>query len=150
MFTIREFQTEDAAIVYSIMKKSLDQYYDPYMLHYFHNEWSGGQLVACDVLGTPIGALMSTKINNRRARIMMLAIEPVYRNRGIGHMLLDKFRFKALMEGIIRITLEVRFENIKARRFYIKNGFSETAILNGYYQDKGKGVRMDGPVQLNI
>lgn len=150
VFTIREFRAEDIEIVHSIMTRSLNQYYDPYELYSFHREWSSGQLVACDVFGTPIGALMSMKINCRKARIMMFAIESVYRNKGIGHMILNKFRFKALMEGITRITLEVRFENTSARRFYMRNGFSETAFLDSYYRDKGIGVRMDGPVQLNI
>ena len=68
---------------------------------------------------------------------------------GIGRQLLDAFRMRAMMEGQVYITLEVRTSNEAARRFYRKNGFLESDILIGYYRDGGDGVRMTAPVQMN-
>ena len=56
---------------------------------------------------------------------------------------------RAMLEGNIAITLEVRTSNTDARRFYKRNGFVETDILPQFYRDGGDGVRMSAPVQPN-
>ena len=149
MIQIRGFRDADSDAVYDITLRSLDEYFDPNVFSYFRTQWRTGQLVACDVTGRIVGFLTSTKLEGRKARIMMFAVDPEHRNMGIGRQLLDAFRMRALMEGYISIVLEVRTSNESARRFYRRNGFTETDILMKYYRDGGDGVRMVAPVQMN-
>jgi ribosomal protein S18 acetylase RimI-like enzyme len=147
---VREFRIEDRDELYSIALRSLDQYYDPSVFYYFYSQWPAGQLVACDFAGRPVGFMSTSRLGDGRARILLFAVSPEYRGKGVGRQLLDSFRIRARMEGVVSITLEVRDTNIKARKFYKLNGFMETTLLPDYYQDGGEGIRMDGPVQLNI
>lgn len=149
MFQIREYRDSDAEVLYNIALQSFDEYFDPSVFSYFRTQWRSGQLVACDLAGNPIGFISSTRLGGRKLRIMLFGVLPGYRNMGVGKQLLDSLRIKALMEGMISITLEVRTSNEDARRFYRRNGFMETDILRQYYRDGGDGVRMVAPVQMN-
>ncbi|MFA6710323.1 MAG: GNAT family N-acetyltransferase [Candidatus Methanomethylophilaceae archaeon] len=147
---VREFRIEDSDELYDISMESFDEYYRPEVFYSFFVQWPAGQLVACDFAGKPVGFVSATKLFDGRVRILLFAVRPEYRSKGIGYRLLAALRMKALMEGIRNITLEVRPANEGARRFYRRNGFMETEVLLDYYQDGGDGIRMDGPVQLNI
>ena len=146
---IREFRPEDADQLYSIMLTSFDEYYRHEVLFQFYSMWPRGQLVACDVLGTPIAFLFSTRVDNNTVRIMLFAVSQEYRNRGIGQEILNRFRMISMMSGVRNIILEVRDNNEAAKRFYRRNGFKEAGIIQNFYQDGGNGIRMEGSVQLN-
>ncbi len=130
-----------------IALSSLDEKYEPSVFQFFHTAWPKGQLVACDDIGRPVGFLFSTKIQNSKARIMMIAVAPSLRGKGIGQQLLDSLRMNARMAGINGLTLEVRPSNVDAIMFYKRNGFVENETLNNFYQDGGEAIRMNGPVQ---
>ena len=149
MIQIRGFMKGDADALYDIALKSFDEYFEPSVFSYFDTQWHSGQLVACDLIGKPIGFITSQRMGSRKVRILLFGVSPEYRNRGIGKQLLDAFRMAAMMEGNISITLEVRTTNTGARNFYRRNGFIETDILPQYYRDGGDGVRMSSPVQNN-
>ena len=146
---VREFRPEDSEELYGIVLSSLDEQYEPTVFYYFHSQWPSGQLVVCDISGRPMGFLCSTKVGPNRARIMMFAVRSEYRNRGLGQLLLDRFRMNAMMNGMSTITLEVRPDNIRAIRFYKRNGFKETGVLPRFYKDGGDGIRMDGPTIMS-
>ena len=149
MIQIREFRESDTDALYDIALQSFDEYFDRSVFSYFRTQWQRGQLVACDITGRVIGFISGTRIEGRKVRIMLFGVLPEYRKMGIGRQLLDAFRIRAMMEGQVYITLEVRTSNEAARRFYRKNGFLESDILIGYYRDGGDGVRMTAPVQMN-
>lgn len=146
---IRDMSESDLESVYAIASESLDQYYDPSVFYYFRTAWPAGQLVACDPAGRVIGFLTSSRAEGYSARIMMFAVSGMYRSRGTGSMLLNEFRRRCMMSGVRTMLLEVRTSNAAARRFYRRNGFMETEILNEYYTDGGQGLRMVAPVLLN-
>lgn len=143
---VRDMKDGDTDTVFSITSRSLDQYYDPSVFFYFRSQWASGQLVACDFSGRPVGFLTSTRLTGDSVRIMMFAVDPIYRSKGIGQSILNEFRRRAMMIGARNIVLEVRITNERARKFYRRNGFMETDILNNYYSDGGQGVRMVAPV----
>lgn len=147
---IREFLPEDNSTVCEIAMNSLDEFYDPLVFKYMHDQWPAGQLVAIDYSGRPIGFLCSCKLEDRQARILLFAVSAEHRRKGIGKQLLDAFRLKAMLYGMTGITLEVKPNNIVARKFYTKNGFIETMMLRGYYKDGSDGIRMDAAVQNNF
>ncbi len=149
MIQIREFRESDTDALYDIALSSFDEYFDKAVFNYFRTQWHSGQLVACDVTGRIVGFISSTRLEGRKVRIMLFGVLSEYRGKGIGKQLLDAFRMKAMMEGQVSMTLEVRTTNEDARRFYRKNGFFETDILKHYYRDGGDGVRMTAPVQMN-
>lgn len=147
---IREYVREDNSSLCNIAINSLDEFYDPTVFGFMHDQWPAGQLVATDFTGKPIGFLISCKLEDRQARIMLFAVDAKYRCRGIGKQLLDAFRLKAMLYGITAITLEVKPTNEVARRFYSHNGFIETMLLRNYYRDGSDGIRMDAAVQNNF
>ena len=149
MIQIRGYMKGDSDDLFNIAMNSFDEFFDPSIFSYYDSQWHNGQLVACDITGKPIGFITSDRVGSRKVRILLFGVLPEYRNNGIGKQLLDAFRMRAMMEGYISITLEVRTSNQSARRFYRRNGFVETDILPHYYRDGGDGVRMSAPVQNN-
>ena len=149
MIQIRGFMKGDTDDLYNIALNSFDEFFEPGIFSYFDDQWHNGQLVACDIMGKPVGFITSERLGSRKVRILLFGVLPEYRGRGIGKQLLDAFRMRAMLEGSISISLEVRTSNQEARRFYRRNGFVETDILPHYYRDGGDGVRMSAPVQNN-
>lgn len=147
---IRDFRLSDIDDVYRIASASLDESYSPDVFKYFYMQWPAGQLVLCTPNDIPIGFISSAKIDRDTARIMMFAVDPMFRSRGLGRTLINAFRNKALIDGIRIITLEVRETNERAIRFYRKNGFMPSELLPGFYNDGGTAVKMLSSVQLNI
>lgn len=149
MIQIRGFMIGDADALYDIALNSFDEFFDRSVFSYFDTQWHNGQLVACDIMGKPVGFITSQRLGSRKVRILLFGVSPEYRNKGVGRQLLDAFRMTAMMEGNISMTLEVRTTNTEARNFYKRNGFVETDILPHYYRDGGDGVRMTAQVQMN-
>ncbi len=148
--TVREFRPEDADKLYSILLSSFDEFFRPEVFYHFSSLWPQGQLVACDIIGEPIGFLFSTRTGDNLGRIMLFAVSPQYRSRGIGQELLNRFRLVCMMTGIHGMTLEVKPTNTRAIKFYRRNGFRETEVLYSFYQDGESAMRMNGPVQMNF
>ena len=149
MIQIRGFMIGDSDELFNIALRSFDEYFEPSVFSYYDTQWHNGQLVACDITGKPIGFITSERMGSRKVRILLFGVLPEYRNMGIGRQLLDAFRMRAMLDGNISISLEVRTSNQSARRFYKRNGFIETDILPRYYRDGGDGVRMTAAVQNN-
>ncbi|HOD36780.1 MAG TPA: ribosomal protein S18-alanine N-acetyltransferase [Syntrophales bacterium] len=67
-----------------------------------------------------------------------LAVKPDFRRRGIASRLVGTALEKALAEGAIRCTLEVRASNEAARRLYEKFGFTVQGVRSRYYAESGE------------
>lgn len=72
------------------------------------------------------------------AHIVSLGIAPAFRRRGGGQVLLDDFVRICKLEGVVRLTLQVRTSNLIARRLYLKNGMLDLGVRKGYYSDNGE------------
>lgn len=140
---IRSMRLNDMDDLYDITLMSLDQAFLPDVFFGFYQMWPEGQFVSSDFVGKAIGYLCSVKLENNGARIMMFAVHPTYRGRGLGSELLDALILRCRMEGLRYITLEVREENQSSRKFYRGKGFIELDTLERYYSDGGNGIRMD-------
>ncbi len=75
------------------------------------------------------------KSNSRSARVYSLAVSVEARGLGIGRRMMVKAEQEARMRGCERMRLEVRMDNIPAIRLYEHLGFTDTAVLPGYYDD---------------
>lgn len=67
-----------------------------------------------------------------------LAVDPAWRGGGIGRVLLGTLLFRHRAAGARRAFLEVRPNNVEARRLYKGLGFHEVGRRRGYYVDTGE------------
>lgn len=139
---VRVMRNEDEGGAYSVILRSLDEYYAPEVVSYFLMQWPAGQIVACDFTGKIIGYLAGARLGPGRCSVSLFCIDPLYRSKGVGSMMLSRFVQSALMEGITHIQLEVKENNTSAIRFYTKNGFTASERLENFYNDGSTGIRM--------
>ena len=76
------------------------------------------------------------------AHLMLLAVHPHVRRRGIATKLLHWLEKTAFVAGIHRVELEVRARNTGARQFYREHGYHERDYLDRYYSGIESAFRM--------
>jgi ribosomal-protein-alanine N-acetyltransferase len=74
----------------------------------------------------------------REVDVHNVAVDPPYRRRGIGRLLLRTVIEEAGRQGLERVTLEVRKSNQPAQLLYQRLGFTTRGIRKGYYSDNGE------------
>ena len=62
-----------------------------------------------------------------------LAVLPAFRGRGIGRALLELAEKAALARGAVKLTLEVRQDNARARQLYAQHGFRDFELAGVAY-----------------
>lgn len=72
------------------------------------------------------------------AHIMNIAITPAWQGQGLGKVLLQTMIARAIAQGAIRMTLEVRLSNQTARGLYQQLGFIAAGVRPGYYTDNNE------------
>lgn len=82
------------------------------------------------------------KYREEEAHLLLFAVQPVYRRRGIGSALLSWLERSARVAGIGLIDLEARAGSAAARAFYRRHGFCELGLHEGYYEGVEDAVRM--------
>ncbi|MBI3373874.1 MAG: GNAT family N-acetyltransferase [Betaproteobacteria bacterium] len=97
-------------------------------------------LVACE--GRRVIGFAMMQFGEERAHLALLAVRPTYRRRGVARRLVEWLVESAMVAGIATVHLELRESNQAAKRFYRAMGFSETALVPGYYQGKEAALRM--------
>lgn len=97
-------------------------------------------LVARDGPRTAGFAVMA--FGNERARLVLLAVHPADRRRGIAQRMLDWLVESAATAGMASIHVELRAGNAAAYALYEGTGFAETFRLAGYYRGRETAVRM--------
>jgi ribosomal-protein-alanine acetyltransferase len=76
------------------------------------------------------------------AHIVLLAVHPAYRRKGVASTLLSWLETTTRIAGIDLIRLEARAQNAAARSFYRKHGFKELELRKGYYEGVEDAIRM--------
>lgn len=72
------------------------------------------------------------------AHITLLAVDPAYRQQGLGQLLLYALLVLARQRGLEWATLEVRVSNETAISLYKKLGFEAVGQRRAYYPDNGE------------
>jgi ribosomal-protein-alanine N-acetyltransferase len=72
-----------------------------------------------------------------QADVVTLAVNPARWGEGTGTALLTALIDEAGKRGHEEVLLEVREDNPRARRLYLRHGFTEIGIRRGYYQPSG-------------
>jgi [ribosomal protein S18]-alanine N-acetyltransferase len=87
------------------------------------------------------------KYGDDDAHLLLLAVAPALRRRGVGTVLLQWLERTARVAGLRAIRLELRTANDAARAFYRRHGFEETGQMSGYYQGLEDATRMMKPLR---
>ncbi len=72
--------------------------------------------------------------------IMKIAVDPVWRRRGVAASLLQTAQTEARRRGATRAVLEVRTSNFAAVSFYEKTGYQTVAVRPNYYPKTGENA----------
>lgn len=73
--------------------------------------------------------------NSDSLEIMKIGVNPEYREKGFGTILVNEIK-----KSRMKIFLEVRENNMTARKFYEKNGFKEAGKRKNYYRDTNEAA----------
>ena len=79
---------------------------------------------------------MEFDFDERSAHLVLLAVDPAYRRRGLGAALFGWLEKLARLGGIARVRLELRADNAEARAFYERLGFRVSELRRGYYDGR--------------
>lgn len=136
---LRNFEKQDIKRVMAIEGESfLDG--DAALYLELYEEWPEGFLVA-EYDGEVIGFVVLVLTPEGDGRIFAIAVDSMYRGRGVGRVLL-KIAFNMLRKRKIGyVRLEVRVSNHIAHRLYRSMGFVEIGFIPFYYKD-GEGAIM--------
>jgi ribosomal-protein-alanine N-acetyltransferase len=81
------------------------------------------------------------------AHVATIAVDPDWRGRGLGELLLASLLQRAMALGARRATLEVRVSNRAAQALYVKYGFQILERRRRYYSDNNEdGYLMATPL----
>ena len=81
------------------------------------------------------------------ARLYSLAVAPERRSQGLGQRLLQACEAEVLERGYLTLRLEVRQDNLPARRLYEQAGYRPIRVLAHYYDDLADGLRLEKRLQ---
>jgi ribosomal-protein-alanine N-acetyltransferase len=65
--------------------------------------------------------------------IYTIDVKPKFRRRGIGSALLESAERTFISRGAERCRLEVRLDNLAAKKLYLKHGYKPKRVLKNYY-----------------
>ncbi|MDP9053116.1 MAG: ribosomal protein S18-alanine N-acetyltransferase [Acidobacteriota bacterium] len=124
MIKIRLAQERDYSAIASI------QYRCPETAQWPLGDYSGYPLLFAVVDDSPAGFCSWRQTTIDEAEILNIAVDPMYRRRGVGAALLDQVCEEA--QGAV--FLEVAESNVPAIALYRKQGWREEGVRPGYYQ----------------
>lgn len=79
------------------------------------------------------------------AYIASVAVDPAFRGRGLGRLLMETVMRRLVGAGVAAIGLHVREDNLAAIRLYESLGFVALESLADYYEDGTNGLYMERP-----
>lgn len=74
------------------------------------------------------------------SHVTTIAVDPQFRGRRFGEVMLLKLLDEAIERGASWITLEVRETNVVAQSLYRKYGFTVVSTRKGYYSDNAENA----------
>lgn len=86
--------------------------------------------------------ILQLRRHSQLARIYSIAVHPDYRCQGLANLLLNKLEKLARQNDRFCIRLEVRKNNKKAIRFYLRQQYEVFGEYPRYYQDGMNALRM--------
>jgi ribosomal-protein-alanine N-acetyltransferase len=138
---VRDFSLRDLPAVYNLACSTLSERYDPNLFTTISSSWPEGFIV----MESPWGIkafLLGVMTSPIHSRVLMLAVAPDMRRRGIGTLLMEKFLDESRRKGARVLTLEVRKGNHAAMEFYKRFNFEPVDVIESYYNDGEDAFQM--------
>lgn len=137
---------KDLETLYKIEKECFsNEAFSKQQIAYFLKTSNAVSLVA-QVDGKTAGfitGLIEQHGKSRIAHIYTVDVVPKYRRIGVGLKLLEEIEKDFTEKGAEACFLEVRFNNLAARKLYQKHGYIEIGKLNNYYARGIHGIRLE-------
>lgn len=95
-----------------------------------------------EIAGFIVGSVDPYRKGGLAGHIYSLDVSPRYRRRGIGSTLLSEIEKIFKKTGVEICYLEVRIDNVAAKKLYRKHDYKETVTLKDYYRLGVHGVRL--------
>lgn len=138
---LRGFSVSDLPAVYNLACSTLSERYDPNLFTTISSSWPEGFIVADSPWGIK-AFLLGVMTSQIHSRVLMLAVAPETRRRGIGTMLMERYLDESRRKGARVLTLEVRKGNHAAMEFYKRFNFEPVDVIEGYYNDGEDAYQM--------
>ena len=112
----------------------------------FAHPWSANEFASLLTSGSTIGSAALDPSTNRlrgfalsrlaadEAEILTIAVDPAWRNRGVGRDLMREHVQRAALAGAGTLFLEVDADNVPAIKLYHRFGFVKVGERAGYYR----------------
>ncbi|MCP8316276.1 MAG: ribosomal protein S18-alanine N-acetyltransferase [archaeon] len=137
---VRQFMNSDMKRVKEIERASI-KYVTPLdkLLRYYDVPREGFLIAEINdkVVGYIVGNMIISEEGRKEGHILDIAVDPAHRKQGVGKILIGHILEIFKKRGAEKVRLEVKLNNIEARRFYSKLGFVETQIARHYYRMGG-------------
>lgn len=85
--------------------------------------------------GPQLRGFAALGISGREAEVLTIAVDPEFRGRGAGRLLLQALMDTASARGVEAVYLDVRSDNAPALGLYAAFGFEKLHVRTGYYAD---------------
>ncbi len=131
--SVREIRTEDLDTVTAIESLSFSR---PWTRNMFYQEMGNPRSIirVAELNGNIIGYVCASFVLDE-GHILDIAVNSLYRKKGIATVLVNDVLSNLRKFGIKRIFLEVRVSNRSALSFYEKIGFESIGSRKDYYRD---------------
>ena len=93
-------------------------------------------------LTVQLAAFAIMQFGDDHAHLNLLAVDTGHQRRGLGRRLVSWLHDSARVAGTFDLGLELRANNVGARRFYESLGYQAGALIPGYYQGLEDAQRM--------
>ena len=99
--------------------------------------------------GDQVFGALFLRIHKHSCRIYSIAVDKQLRGKGIGRVLLEHARGRALARGCRSIFLEADGRNHALLSWYAANGYKQVKIIRGYYGPEWDAVRFHMNLKQN-
>ncbi len=133
MALVRGFRPADFERIVAIEREAFGEY-NPFLFMTAYEAFPDGFLVA-EHDGNVVGFVITVFVAPFEVKILSIAVDRRYQNRGFASMLLMNLFTVLRSKGFLRLLLEVRLSNRRAYKLYLSLGFTPLKIIYAYYQD---------------
>ncbi len=131
---IRNARISDIDAIKRVEDRSFKYPYSKSFLLYLLNISDAFYVATIDSPDKIVGYICGS-VEGDRGHIISIAVDPSYRRRGIGKLLMERIMSFYRERGIRRVYLECRVSNRVAQRFYEALGFRRKCIVKQYYEN---------------